>query len=67
LWDSAVLNDCEYIGFLVRKKEIDFKLVKEFWEDALKDYYGLLKKYHQKDFKNSKKYPEFKGLIKKLG
>jgi len=67
LWDSSILNQCEYISYLINNKKIDFKFVKGFLDDALITYYEkLLKEKYPKELKDPKKYAEFKILYKKL-
>lgn len=66
LWDNAILNQAEYIAYLVNRRELNFKLVAGYLDDALIDYFENILKKNKKDLKNKKKYPEFKKLYKKL-
>jgi len=68
LWDNAVLNQCEYIAYLVRKWKISYKLLSGFLDDAIIDYYDkiLRMKEHKKELKDKNCYVELKRLYKRL-
>jgi hypothetical protein len=67
LWDSAVLNQCEYVSYLINKNKIDFKFTAGFLEDALIQYYeGIILKRYEKKLTDKKYYPEFRSLYHRL-
>jgi len=67
LWDSAILADCEYLSFLVRKNKVSFNDVKEYLGPCMKDYYEecLCKRNPDKE-KDPAKFEEFKWLYGRL-
>ena len=68
LWDNAVLNQTEYISYLVNRNKVDFELLSGFLDDALIEYYQkiLESPEHEEELKDDNKYREFKTLYQRL-
>lgn len=68
LWDNAILNEAEYISYLINKEKLDYKLLSGFLDTALISYFdGILKSpEHKEDLTNEDYYPEFKKLYNRL-
>lgn len=67
LWDNAILNQAEYISYLVNKNKVNFKFLAGFLDTALIDYFGdiVLKRYKHR-LKDKNYYPEFRKLHERL-
>ena len=68
LWDSAILNQAEYMAYLVKKNKIDFNLLAGHWDIALIHYFEeiVLKRYKNRLGKKDKFCFEFKELYHRL-
>jgi len=68
LWDNDVLNQAEYISYLVNRGKINFAFLAGFWDKALIDYFDFILKSerHEKELRDKTKYPEFKKLYNRL-
>lgn len=68
LWDSAVLNQAEYISYLINHRKINFNLTADFLDTALIDYYEKIlgMKEHKTELENDSDYPELKKLYPRL-
>jgi hypothetical protein len=66
-WVYRMLNDIEWLCFLINEKFISDKKILKQLEPTLIDYYeNRFLKYLSKDEKDSKRYPEFTKLYQAI-
>lgn len=68
LWDSRLFNTLEWYSFLVNKKKITDKNLKEYFKDVIINHYEehFLEKASEQEKNDPDQYPEFKTLYKEL-
>lgn len=68
LWDSRLFNTLEWYSFLVNKKKITDKNLKEYFKDVIINHYEehFLERASEQEKNDPDQYHEFKTLYKEL-
>ena len=67
LWDCDVLNQAEYVAYLINRKKIDFHLTVNYIGDALVSYFeGIILKRYKHKLNDDDYYKEFRKLYHRL-